>query len=189
MEDSSDAHAGRWCRRSSTLSIHETHADAHGDDWRQPDGPEERHRPPPGRVSVRDRLERAATVSFAGRPPADAHEYPDTVSVEARCRGSIPRSLKQVLATLPEANSGELWPTNEFVSVDGIVDTEATRSVPGPDIDDLETATGRSLHEPVDTPTADPLVRVRDPRDVVDRRRDSVRGVLCDPPIPSTYNS
>ncbi|WP_152041107.1 hypothetical protein [Salinigranum salinum] len=71
------------------------------------------------------------------------------------------RSLTQVIVTLPDASSGELWPTNEFVSVDEVVDTEATCSVPGLDIDDPETAPGQSLDELVDT-AADLLARVRD---------------------------
>jgi hypothetical protein len=130
--------------------------------------------PVPSRVSVTDLLKREATLSFAGLTPADRHEYPAAVSSETQCHDAEPRSLKDVISTLPEASSGELWATNEFVSVDGVVDTDAVRAVPGLDIDELEMATGQSLDEVIDTATADPLVQVHDHQDIVDKRRKAL---------------
>lgn len=129
--------------------------------------------PVPSRVSVTDLLKRETTLSFAGLTPADRHEYPAAVSSETQCHDAEPRSL-YVISTLPEASSGELWATNEFVSVDGVVDTDAVRAVPGLDIEELEMATGQSLDEVIDTATADPLVQVRDHQDIVDKRRKAL---------------
>ncbi len=50
-------------------------------------------------------------------------------------------------ATLPQARSGELWATNEFVGVAGTVDTEAIRDVHGSDVDALAAAARCSLDE------------------------------------------
>jgi hypothetical protein len=130
--------------------------------------------PVPSRVSVTDLLKRETTLSFAGLTPADRHEYPAAVSSETQCHDAEPRALKDVISTLPEASSGELWATNEFVSVDGVVDTDAVRAVPGLDIEELEMATGQSLDEVIDTATADPLVQVRDHQDIVNERRKAL---------------
>ena len=69
-------------------------------------------------VPVADLLARETTLSFAGLTPADQGDYPDAVSSEARCLDPDPRPLKDVIAMLPQASSGELWATNEFVDVD-----------------------------------------------------------------------
>ena len=98
-------------------------------------------------MSVLDLLDQEATHAFAGLTPADDAVYPDAVSPETRCLASDPQSLKDVLSVLPQASSGELWATNEFVGVDGTLDVEALRNVEGLDIYTLETATGQSLLE------------------------------------------
>jgi hypothetical protein len=106
--------------------------------------------------------------------PADDAVYPDAVSPETRCLDPEPQPLKDVLSVLPQASSGELWATNEFVGVDGTIDIEALRNVEGLDIDTLETATGHSLSEIATDASSDPLVRVRDHQDIVDERRKAL---------------
>ncbi len=125
-------------------------------------------------MSVLDLLDQEATHAFAGLTPADDAEYPDAVSPETGCLDPNPRSLKDVLSVLPQASSGELWATNEFVGVDGTIDIEALRNVDGLDIDTLETATGQSLSEIATDSSSDPLVRVRDHKDIVDERRKAL---------------
>ena len=125
-------------------------------------------------MSVLDLLDQEATHAFAGLTPADGAAYPDAVSPETGCLDPNPRSLKDVLSVLPQASSGELWATNEFVGVDGTIDIEALRNVDGLDIDTLETATGQSLSEIATDASSDPLVRVRDHQDIVDERRKAL---------------
>jgi hypothetical protein len=125
-------------------------------------------------VPVTDLLARETTLSFAGLTPADQGDYPDAVSSEARCLDPDPRSLKDVIATLPQASSGELWATNEFVDVDGTVDIEAIRDVHGLDVDALEDAAECSLDELATRTSSDPLVRIRDHQDIVDKRRKAL---------------
>ncbi|MFC7142863.1 hypothetical protein ACFQMA_23920 [Halosimplex aquaticum] len=125
-------------------------------------------------MSVLDLLNQEATHAFAGLTSADGAAYPDAVSPETGCLDPNPRSLKDVLSVLPQASSGELWATNEFVGVDGTIDIEALRNVDGLDIDTLETATGQSLSEIATDASSDPLVRVRDHQDIVDERRKAL---------------
>lgn len=125
-------------------------------------------------VPVTDLLARETNLSFAGLTPDDPDDYPAAVSSEARCLDPDPRSLKDVIATLPQAGSGELWATNEFVGVDGTVDTEAIRDVHGLDVDALEDAAGCSLDELATRTSSDPLVRIRDHQDIVDERRKAL---------------
>jgi len=125
-------------------------------------------------VPVADLLACETTLSFAGLAPADQGDYPDAVSSEARCLDADPRPLKDIIATLPQASSGELWATNEFVDVDGTVDTEAIRDVHGLDVDTLENASGCSLSELATRASSDPLVRIRDHQDIVDERRKAL---------------
>jgi len=125
-------------------------------------------------VPVADLLASETTLSFAGLTPADPGEYPDAISSEARCLDPDPRSLKDIIATLPQASSGELWATNEFVGVDGAVDTEAIRDVHGLDVDGLEDAAGYSLDELATKAPSDPLVRISDHQDIVDERRKAL---------------
>ena len=125
-------------------------------------------------VPVADLLARETTLSFAGLTPADQGDYPDAVSSEARCLDPDPRSLKDVIATLPQASCGELWATNEFVGVDGTVDIEAIRDVHGLDVDALEDASGYSLDELATRASSDPLVSIRDHQDIVDERRKAL---------------
>jgi hypothetical protein len=135
---------------------------------------EDNHQSVAASISVLDLLEQEATHAFAGLTPADDAEYPDGVSPETGCLDQNPRSLKDVLSVLPQASSGELWATNEFVGVDGTLDVEALRNVEGLDIDTLETATGQSLSEIATDSSSDPLVRVRDHKDIVDERRKAL---------------
>jgi len=125
-------------------------------------------------MSVLDLLNQEATHAFAGLTSADGTAYPDAVSPETGCLDPNPRSLKDVLSVLPQASSGELWATNEFVGVDGTIDIEALRNVDGLDIDTLETATGQSLSEIATDASSDPLVRVCDHQDIVDERRKAL---------------
>ncbi|WP_049986469.1 hypothetical protein [Halobellus rufus] len=125
-------------------------------------------------MSVLDLLDQEATHAFARLTPADDAVYPDAVSPETGCLDPNPRSLKDVLSVLPQASSGELWATNEFVGVDGTIDIEALCNVDGLDIDTLETATGQSLSEIATDASSDPLVRVRDHQDIVDERRKAL---------------
>jgi hypothetical protein len=125
-------------------------------------------------VPVADLLARETSLSFAGLTPADQGDYPDAVSSEARCLDPDPRSMKDVIATLPQASSGELWATNEFVDVDGTVDTQAIRDTRGLDVDVLEDAAGCSLDELATRASSDPLVRIRDHQDIVDERRKAL---------------
>jgi len=135
---------------------------------------EDNHQSVAASISVLDLLDQEATHAFAGLTPADAAVYPDAVSPETRCLDPDPQSLKDVLSVLPKASSGELWATNEFVGVDGTLDVEALRNVEGLDIDTLETATGQSLSEIATDASSDPLVRVRDHKDIVDERRKAL---------------
>jgi len=128
----------------------------------------------PDVVPVADLIARETTHSFAGLTSGDPTEYPADVSLETRCLDSDPRPLKEVIATLPQASSGELWATNEFVDVDGTIDTEAIRDVHGLDVDSLEDATGRSLDTFATDVSSDPLCRVRDHQDIVDERRKAL---------------
>jgi len=122
-------------------------------------------------VPVADLLARETTLSFADLTPADQGDHPDAVSSEARCLDPDPRPLKDVIATLPQASSGELWATNEFVGVDGTVDTEAICDIHGLDVDALEDAAGCSFGDLATRASSDPLVRIRDHQDIVDERR------------------
>ena len=135
---------------------------------------EDNHQCVAASMSVFDLLDQEATHAFAGLTPADDAAYPDAVSPETGCLDPNPRSLKDVLSVLPQASSGELWATNEFVGVDGTLDVEALRNVEGLDIDTLETATGQSLSEIATDASSDPLVRVRDHQDIVDERRKAL---------------
>lgn len=135
---------------------------------------EDNHQSVAASISVLDLLNQEATHAFAGLTPADDAAYPDAVSPETGCLDPNPRSLKDVLSVLPQASSGELWATNEFVGVDGTIDIEALRNVDGLDIDTLETATGQSLSEIATDASSDPLVRVRDHQDIVDERRKAL---------------
>ncbi|RCU44276.1 hypothetical protein DU504_15960 [Haloplanus salinus] len=128
----------------------------------------------PTTVPVADLLARETSLSFAGLTPADRGDYPDAVSSEARCLDTDPRSMKDVIATLPQASSGELWATNEFVDVDGTVDTQAIRDIHGLDVDVLEDAAECSLDELATRASSDPLVRIRDHQDIVDERRKAL---------------
>jgi hypothetical protein len=125
-------------------------------------------------VPVADLLARETTLSFAGLTPADQGDHPDAVSSEARCLDPDPRPLKDVIATLPQASSGELWATNEFVGVDGTVDTEAICDIHGLDVDALEDAAGCSFGDLATRASSDPLVRIRDHQDIVDERRKAL---------------
>ena len=125
-------------------------------------------------LSQFDLLDQEATHSFAGLTPTDDAVYPKAVSPETGCLDPNPRSLKDILTILPQASSGELWATNEFVDVDGTIDPEALRSVEGLDVDALEIATGQSLSEIATAASSDPLVRVRDHQDIVDKRRKAL---------------
>jgi hypothetical protein len=125
-------------------------------------------------VPVTDLLARETTLSFAGLTPADQGDYPDAVSSEARCLDPDRRSLKDVIATLPQASSGEFWATNEFVDVDGTVDTQAIRDIHGLDVDVLEDVAECSLDELATRASSDPLVRIRDHQDIVDERRKAL---------------
>jgi hypothetical protein len=137
-----------------------------------------------GTVPVADLLARETTLSFAGLTPADQGDYPDAVSSEAWCLNPDPRSLKDVIATLPQANSGELWATNEFVEVDGTVDTEAIRDVHGLDVDVLEDAAGCSLDELATRASSDPESGLGD------RLRGSLSRMATSTLIrPSSYTS
>ncbi|MDS0283930.1 hypothetical protein [Haloarcula onubensis] len=135
---------------------------------------EDNHQSAVTSTSILDLLDQEATHAFAGLTPADDAVYPDAVSPETRCLDPDPQSLKDVLSVLPQASSGGLWATNEFVGVDGTIDIEALRNVDGLDIDTLETATGQSLSEIATNASSDPLVRVRDHQDIVDERRKAL---------------
>ncbi|WP_233563444.1 hypothetical protein [Haloarcula sp. Atlit-7R] len=144
---------------------HSTSKSRSGEDNHQSTGPS---------TSILNLLDQEATHAFAGLTPADDALYPDAVSPETRCLDPDPQSLKDVLSVLPQASSGELWATNEFVGVDGTIDIEALRNVDGLDIDTLETSTGQSLSEIATDASSDPLVRVRDHQDIVDERRKAL---------------
>lgn len=81
-------------------------------------------------------LDRERTVPFVGLTPDDT----DAVSLSPRVTrklgiGDDPQSLKEALALLPHADSGDLRSANEFVNDDGTIDVDAMRDVDGLDVD------------------------------------------------------
>jgi len=131
-------------------------------------------------VPLADLLKKETEIRFAGLTEADEQSYPDEISPEMRCISAEPRSFKETIAILPQASSGELWATNEYVTTSGTVDTEAIRTVHGLDIDALESQTGTSLETLAAQSDAEPVVQVRDHKDIVDGRRKALNALGYD---------
>lgn len=132
------------------------------------------------RNPVGDLLAEEAMVSFAGLTPQDDREYPKDVSTDGAYFSDTPRSFKAVIALLPNASEGELWATNDFVDTTGTVDLDAIRDIDGLDTPTLESLTGVSLSELAAGANAEPVVRVRDHKDIVDDRRKALNALGYD---------
>lgn len=131
-------------------------------------------------LSISALLHREATLPFVGLTENAVGEYPDDVSTNGRYLVDSSRSFKDVISVLPRASEGELWATNNFVSVDGSVDVQAISSVEGLDTDAIESLTGSTIDEVAASVVADPLVRVRDHKDIVDERRKALNALGYD---------
>ena len=131
-------------------------------------------------VPVADLLEQEAMLPFAGLTLQDPREYPEEVSANGQYFSGSPRSFKEVIQVLPRAADGELWATNEFVDTTGAVDLEAIRNVKGLDLDGLEAQTGKSLTDLTASADSEPIVRVRDHKDIVDQRRKALNALGYD---------
>lgn len=133
-----------------------------------------------GLALVADLLDQEATIPFAGLTPHDDHDYPDDVTPDGRWFNQSPTSLKEAIRILPKASEGELWTTNEFVGIQGDIDLEAIRSVEGLDVDALESMSGCSLEALGERAESEPIVRVRDHKDIVDERRKALSALGYD---------
>ncbi|WP_436932013.1 hypothetical protein [Halosimplex halobium] len=131
-------------------------------------------------VPIADLLRKETDLWFAGLTEADAQVYPADISAETRCCSSDPLSFKETIKTLPQANSGELWATNDFVTTSGEVDTDAIRRVHGLDVDALESQAGTSIEALASRNDANPVVRVHDHKDIVDERRKALNALGYD---------
>lgn len=128
--------------------------------------------------SISALLHREVTLPFAGLTEDIAGEYPDDVSTSQRCFSDSPQSFEQVIKVLPRASEGDLWATNDFVSVDGSIDVQAISNVEGLDTDAIESLAGCSIDDLSASVSADPLVRVRDHKDIVDERRKALNALV-----------
>jgi hypothetical protein len=131
-------------------------------------------------VPLIDLLDRETTLPFAGLTDDTVGVYPDDVSTVGRCFTDSPRSFKTAIQALPRASEGELWATNDFVDADGTVDLAAISDVDGLDIDQLESLSGRTVADLAASAKSEPVVRVRDHKDIVDERRKALNALGYD---------
>jgi len=132
-------------------------------------------------VPVTELLKQRGTIPFLGFTPDEESGYPDSVNaVGTRFDQSDPLAFTEALDCLPKAGEGTLWAENEFVETAGNtvdIDLDEIRDVHGLDIDSLETVTGQSLERLAEAADPDPLVRVTDHKDIIDRRRLALRAL------------
>lgn len=132
-------------------------------------------------VPVTDLLEQEGTVPFLGVNEAAQATYPDAVSTSGRRYvTSGTQTFKDALEVLPHAGEGELWADNEFVSEadDGsgvTVDADALTDVHGLDLNELASATGRTVDQLIAEAEPDSQIKVTTHKDIVDRRRLALR--------------
>ncbi|WP_424016289.1 hypothetical protein ACOZ4N_01290 (plasmid) [Halorientalis pallida] len=131
-------------------------------------------------LSLVDLLHRETIIPFAGLTDDSVGTYPDDVATSGRCFANSPRPFKAVIQALPRASEGELWATNEFVATDETVDVNAIRDVDGLDTDALESLVGRSIDSLAANAEAEPIVPVRDNKDIVDERRKALHALGYD---------
>jgi hypothetical protein len=132
-------------------------------------------------VPVTALLDQQGTIPYLGFTDQDQSGYPEPVdAVGSRFDQSDPLSFKGAIDCLPNAGEGTLWAENEFVTTTGgdvEIDVGAIRDVRGLDVDEVEATTGQPLNQLADAADPDPLVRVADHKDIVDRRRLALRAL------------
>jgi hypothetical protein len=132
-------------------------------------------------VPVTELLKQRGTIPFLGFAASGQTGYPEPVNaVGTRFDQSNPLSFKQAVSCLPKAGEGTLWAENEFVSTTdhGVqIDLDAIQDVHGLDVGALEATTGQSLERLAEAADPDPLVKVTDHKDIVDRRRLALRAL------------
>lgn len=131
-------------------------------------------------VPVTELLTQRGTIPFLGFTPDEQSGYPDPVSAVGARFDQEPLSFKQAIDCLPKAGEGTLWAENEFVETAGDtvdINLGEIRDVHGLDIDTLEAATDQSLQQLAEAADPDPLIKVTDHKDIIDRRRLALRAL------------
>jgi hypothetical protein len=90
------------------------------------------------KLNATDLLNKEAVIPFAGLTPVEETTPPESLSQRSTFHTSTSRTLKDVLALLPDAAHGELYAENRFVGNDGTPDTEKIKSQTTLDIQDLK---------------------------------------------------
>jgi hypothetical protein len=133
-----------------------------------------------GTIPVTELLKQRGTIPFLGFTPDKQSDYPKPVSAVGEIFDQDPLAFTEAINSLPKAGEGTLWAESEFVETAGDtvdIDLDEIRNVHGLDIDSLEAATGQSLQQLAEAADPDPLVRVTDHKDIIDRRRLALRAL------------